>query len=91
VVIEEALKIAEEDVKINKAMGIHGSALLKSGDIIATICNAGRLATSGEYGTALGVVKVAHEQGKKVSVIALETRPALQGARLTAFELKRMD
>ena len=87
-VIKEALTVAEEDIKINKNMGIHGATLLKSGDVIGTICNAGWLATAGEYGTALGVVKVAHEQGKKVSVIALETRPALQGARLTAFELK---
>jgi methylthioribose-1-phosphate isomerase len=57
--------------------------------VVGTICNAGWLATAGEYGTALGVIKVAHEQGKQISVIALETRPVLQGARLTAFELKQ--
>ena len=88
-VINEALTIAEEDIKANKMIGVHGADLLKNGDVIGTICNAGWLATAGEYGTALGVIKVAHEQGKKVSVIALETRPALQGARLTAFELKQ--
>lgn len=88
-VIKEACEIAEEDVRTNKSIGIHGSTLFKDGDVIGTICNAGRLATAGEYGTALGVIKVAHEQGKKISVIALETRPALQGARLTAFELKQ--
>ncbi len=61
----------------------------QDGDVVGTICNAGRLATVGEYGTALGVIKTAHEQGKEISVIALETRPVLQGARLTAFELQQ--
>jgi len=88
-VINEALAIAEEDIKINKKIGANGAALLKNGDVVGTICNAGWLATAGEYGTALGVIKVAKEEGKNISVIALETRPALQGARLTAFELKR--
>ncbi len=88
-VIEEALKIAEEDVKTNKKLGTYGATLLEDGDTVGTICNAGWLATAGEYGTALGVVKVAHEQGKEITVIALETRPVLQGARLTAFELKQ--
>jgi methylthioribose-1-phosphate isomerase len=86
-IIKEAVSMAEEDVATNKAMGTHGAMLLEDGDVVGTICNAGRLATAGEYGTALGVIKVAHEQGKKISVIALETRPVLQGARLTAFEL----
>ncbi|MCW4038479.1 MAG: S-methyl-5-thioribose-1-phosphate isomerase [Candidatus Bathyarchaeota archaeon] len=86
-IVTEAVLMAEEDVAANKAMGTHGAMLLEDGDVVGTICNAGRLATAGEYGTALGVIKVAHEQGKKISVIALETRPVLQGARLTAFEL----
>jgi methylthioribose-1-phosphate isomerase len=85
--IREANTIAEEDIAINKAMGNYGATLLEDGDVIGTICNAGWLATAGEYGTALGVIKVAHQQGKNLSVIALETRPVLQGARLTAFEL----
>ena len=88
-VVNEALLMAEEDIATDKAMGTHGSSLLDDGDVVGTICNAGWLATAGEYGTALGVIKVAHEQGKHLSVIALETRPILQGARLTAFELKQ--
>ncbi len=88
-VVDEALAIAEEDVKANKTLGTYGATLLEDGDLVGTICNAGRLATAGEYGTALGVIKVAHEQGKNISVVALETRPVLQGARLTAFELKQ--
>lgn len=88
-VIKAALAIAEEDVINNRAIGTNGATLLEDGDVVGTICNAGWLATAGEYGTALGVVKVAHEQGKKISVIALETRPVLQGARLTAFELRQ--
>jgi methylthioribose-1-phosphate isomerase len=87
--IQEALTMAEEDIRINKTMGTHGANLLEDGDVVGTICNAGWLATAGEYGTALGVIKVAHEQGKKISVIALETRPVLQGARLTAWELQQ--
>lgn len=88
-IVDEALKIVDEDITANKALGTYGSSLLESGDTVGTICNAGWLATAGEYGTALGVIKVACEQGKKISVIALETRPVLQGARLTAFELKQ--
>lgn len=88
-VVNEALSMAEEDIQANKAMGLHGASLLDDGDVVGTICNAGWLATAGEYGTALGVVKVAREQGKRISVIVLETRPMLQGARLTAFELKQ--
>ena len=87
-VIEEACKMADVDVEANRKMGEHGSALLNDGDVILTHCNAGSLATV-DYGTALGVIRVAWEQGKKVSVIATETRPKLQGARLTAYELQQ--
>jgi methylthioribose-1-phosphate isomerase len=87
-VVEEANKMADEDVEANRKMGEHGSALLNDGDVILTHCNAGSLATV-DYGTALGVVRVAWEQGKKISVITTETRPKLQGARLTAYELQR--
>jgi len=87
-VIEEAKKIADEDAAQNHAIGKNGAELIKDGDTILTHCNAGELATV-EYGTALGVVRVAWEQGKKIKVIADETRPLLQGARLTAYELKR--
>ena len=83
----EALAIAQEDYEINRSIGQHGSTLIKEGFNILTHCNAGELATSGEYGTALAVIKVAWEQGKKIHVYADETRPRLQGARLTAFEL----
>lgn len=87
-VVEEANKMADEDVETNRKMGEHGSALLNDSDVILTHCNAGSLATV-DYGTALGVIRVAWEHGKKVSVIATETRPKLQGARLTAYELQR--
>jgi methylthioribose-1-phosphate isomerase len=87
-VIEEAQKIADEDAAQNRAIGKNGSVLIEDGDSILTHCNAGELATV-EYGTALGVVRAAWEQGKKVKVFADETRPLLQGARLTAYELKR--
>ena len=69
-------------------MGKYGSPLLADGDDILTHCNAGALATAG-YGTALGVIRAAHEQGKKLHVYVDETRPVLQGARLTAWELKK--
>ena len=88
-IINEAFAIAKEDYEINKAMGQHGASLIKTDFNILTHCNAGELATSGEYGTAIGVIKVAAEQGKKIHVYADETRPRLQGARLTAFELKQ--
>ena len=88
VVIEEAQKIADEDAAQNRAIGKNGSVLIEDGDTILTHCNAGELATV-EYGTALGVVRAAWEQGKKIKVIADETRPLLQGARLTTYELKR--
>jgi methylthioribose-1-phosphate isomerase len=84
---KEAIKIREEDIAINKAMGMNGQELIDDGDTILTHCNAGALATAGEYGTALGVIKAAHEKGKKIKVYADETRPFLQGARLTAWEL----
>ncbi|NLF89088.1 S-methyl-5-thioribose-1-phosphate isomerase [Candidatus Bathyarchaeota archaeon] len=87
-VIQEAQAIADEDAAQNRAIGKHGAELIKDGDTVLTHCNAGELATV-EYGTALGVIRAAWEQGKKIKVIADETRPLLQGARLTAYELKR--
>ena len=87
-VVQEAQKIADEDAEANRAIGRNGAALIKDGDTILTHCNAGELATV-EYGTALGVIRAAWEQGKKIKVIADETRPLLQGARLTAYELMR--
>lgn len=80
--------IHAEDVAMNRAMGRFGATLLDAGDTVMTHCNAGALATGG-YGTALGVIRGAVEAGKKISVIANETRPFLQGARLTAYELHR--
>ncbi len=85
---EEAARIHAEDIAINKRMGEHGAALVEQGDCILTHCNAGALATAG-HGTALGVVYAAHAQGKNITVIADETRPFLQGARLTAYELHK--
>jgi methylthioribose-1-phosphate isomerase len=82
----ESQVILEEDIALCKAMGRHGAALIQKGQTILTHCNAGALATAG-YGTALGVVRAAWEQGKAIQVIADETRPVLQGARLTAWEL----
>jgi methylthioribose-1-phosphate isomerase len=84
----EALAIAEEDLRLNRAMGRHGEALIADGARILTHCNAGALATGG-YGTALGVIRAAVAAGKQVSVIADETRPWLQGSRLTSWELQR--
>jgi methylthioribose-1-phosphate isomerase len=84
----EVVAMADEDVEANRRLGKAGSRLIQSGDTVLTQCNAGSLATVG-YGTALGVVRAAVEEGKAVKVIAPETRPALQGARLTAFELHR--
>jgi len=86
-VVEEAQKIADEDVEANRMIGKHGAELIADGDSILTHCNAGALATVG-YGTALGVIRVAWEQGKRIKVFATETRPKLQGARLTTYELK---
>lgn len=87
-VVKEAKRIAEEDLDTNRRIGEHGAKLLKDGDVVLTHCNAGALATF-DYGTALGVVRTAWSQGKHVDVIVTETRPLLQGARLTAWELKR--
>ncbi len=84
--VAEAQAIADEDVETNRRMGRFGAELLHDGDAILTHCNAGRLATV-DYGTTLGVVRAAVEQGKRIHVYADETRPRLQGARLTAWEL----
>jgi methylthioribose-1-phosphate isomerase len=86
-IIETAKKMAEEDVEINMTMGRYGSDLFDNNDTIMTHCNAGALATVA-YGTALGVIRATKESGKKIKVIATETRPVQQGSRLTAFELK---
>ncbi len=86
-VLSEAQKMWEEDVKANRQMGSNGAQLFKDGDVVLTHCNAGSLATVA-YGTALGVIRAAREAGKRLSVIATETRPVMQGARLTAFELQ---
>ena len=85
-VVEEAEKIADEDLEANRRIGKHGSSLIKNGNTVLTYCNAGGLATAG-YGTALGVLRAAWEEGTKFEVITAETRPLLQGARLTAYEL----
>lgn len=87
-VVEEAQKMANEDVETNRKIGESGAKLIQDGDTVLTHCNAGCLATV-DYGTALAVIRVAVEQGKRIKVFATETRPLLQGARLTAFELKR--
>lgn len=87
-VVREAQRIADEDAEANLAMGKHGAKLINNGDVVLTHCNAGELATV-EYGTALGVIRASWDQGKKIKVIATETRPLLQGARLTAYELRR--
>jgi methylthioribose-1-phosphate isomerase len=87
VVLDESLKMAEEDIETNRKIGAHGVKLLKDGDVVLTHCNAGSLATVA-YGTALGIIRAAKESGKRLSVIATETRPVMQGSRLTAFELQ---
>jgi len=84
--IEAAKAVYEEDLEMNKQLERVGAQIIKDGDVILTHCNAGSLATSG-YGTALGIIKEAHREGKKISVFAGETRPLLQGARLTACEM----
>jgi methylthioribose-1-phosphate isomerase len=86
-IINEAKKMSEEDIQANKQMGSNGAKLFADGDVVLTHCNAGSLATVA-YGTALGVIRSAKESGKRLSVIATETRPVMQGARLTAFELQ---
>ena len=85
-VVAEAQAIADEDIEVNKRIGLRGAQLIQDGDNVLTHCNAGALATV-DYGTALGVVRAAHEQGKHIHVWVDETRPFLQGARLTAWEL----
>lgn len=84
----EAISIEEEDLEICRAIGRNGAPLMKEGATILTHCNAGGLATAG-YGTALGVIRAAHESGKRIQVFADETRPWLQGARLTSWELMK--
>lgn len=81
-----AVRMSQEDIAINRKLGRFGSDLIKDGDVVMTHCNAGALATV-SYGTALGVIRSVKESGKKISVIATETRPVMQGSRLTAFEL----
>jgi methylthioribose-1-phosphate isomerase len=88
VMVAEAEAIAEQDVRINQQMGRHGAELIQDGDTLIHHCNTGALATV-DYGTALGVIRTAHEQGKSVHVLVDETRPRLQGARLTAWELEQ--
>jgi len=84
--IEESVRVLEEDIAVNRAIGEYGAQFIKDGDTILTHCNAGSLATGG-YGTATAPMRVAVEQGKRIKVFADETRPVLQGARLTAWEL----
>lgn len=87
--LAEAQKIADDDVEINKRMGANGATLIEDGFTIMHHCNTGALATV-DYGTALGVIRAAHEQGKKFHVLLDETRPRLQGSRLSAWELERL-
>ncbi len=89
IVLMEAQRIADEDVEINQRMAANGAVLINDGDTIIHHCNTGALATV-DYGTALGVIRMAHEQGKRVHVLVDETRPRLQGARLTAWELTQL-
>lgn len=86
-VLDEALDMAEEDIETNRKIGAQGAELFKDGDVVLTHCNAGSLATVA-YGTALGVIRAAKDSGKHLRVIATETRPVMQGSRLTAFELQ---
>ncbi|MDE2180146.1 MAG: S-methyl-5-thioribose-1-phosphate isomerase [candidate division NC10 bacterium] len=88
ILIREAKRIREEDIRDNRAIGAHGRGLIPDGAAVLTHCNAGALATAG-YGTALGVIRAAHAAGTRLSVWASETRPFLQGARLTAWELQQ--
>ena len=87
--VAESQRMHEEDLAANRAMGLHGAGLIPDGATVLTHCNAGALATAGDYGTALGVIRAAVEAGKRVAVFADETRPFLQGARLTAWELHK--
>lgn len=88
-ILTAAQKIADDDVATNKILGAHGSQLIKNGDTVLHHCNTGSLATV-DYGTALGVIRAAHEDGKKFHVLLDETRPRLQGARLSAWELQQL-
>ena len=87
--LEEAQRMADADVEINKRLAEHGATLIKDGDTILHHCNTGMLATV-DYGTALGVIRMAHEQGKNIHVLLDETRPRLQGARLSAWECEHL-
>ena len=87
----EAQAIFKEDIEANRSLGRFGGELLTDGSTVLTHCNAGALATAGDYGTALGVIRGARDAGKHIAVIADETRPFLQGARLTAWELAKDD
>jgi methylthioribose-1-phosphate isomerase len=88
--IDEAIAIHEEEAEATLKLSQLGAELIKNGSTVLTHCNTGPLATAG-YGTALGVIRKAHEEGKKLKVIATETRPLLQGARITAWELKKLN
>lgn len=88
--LAEAQTLADEDVEINRRLGEYGAALIQDVDTILHHCNTGGLATV-DYGTALGVIRTAHEHGKRIHVLVDETRPRLQGARLTAWELQQLD
>ncbi|MCI0713796.1 MAG: S-methyl-5-thioribose-1-phosphate isomerase [Chloroflexi bacterium] len=87
--LQEAQNIADDDVVINRRMAANGATLIKDGDTILHHCNTGMLATV-DYGTALGVIRMAHEQGKNIHVLLDETRPRMQGARLSAWECKQL-
>lgn len=87
-ILEEAQRLADEDVEINRQMALNGAALVKPGDTILHHCNTGSLATV-DWGTALGVIRMANEQGKNIHVLLDETRPRLQGARLSAWECEQ--
>lgn len=87
--LSAAQKIADDDVAINQRMGAHGASLIQPGDTVLHHCNTGALATV-DYGTALGVIRAAHEQGTQFHVLLDETRPRLQGSRLSAWELERL-
>jgi methylthioribose-1-phosphate isomerase len=87
--LEEAQALADEDIEINRRLGRQGSTLIQDGDTVLHHCNTGALATV-DYGTALGVIRAAHQQGKEIHVLVDETRPRLQGARLTTWELQQL-
>ncbi|HEX8141996.1 MAG TPA: S-methyl-5-thioribose-1-phosphate isomerase [Pyrinomonadaceae bacterium] len=89
ILVAEAQAVYKEDLESNRSMGRFGGELIEDGSTILTHCNAGALAAAGDYGTALGVIRGARDAGKRVAVIADETRPFLQGARLTAWELHK--